>query len=67
MPEFDGNYWGVTDWPWLLLYEYNLLDTTGTKYDSYDLEENKSVHKLCNKKYSTTIYVKFDPALINAE
>lgn len=66
MPQYNDNYWGLTDWAWILLYEYNLLNHDETKYDAYDIPDDKKVYKLCNIRFGMTAYVKFDPSLIGA-
>ena len=62
---FPDIYSGLTDWPWILLFEYNLLSVDSSKYDDDPIADDNHCIKLANPAYSTNLLVKFDPSLIN--
>lgn len=63
---FPDLYAGLTDWPWILLYEYNLLNAENTKYDRDPIADDNFCIKLANTRENVNILVKFDPSLIDA-
>lgn len=64
---FPDLYSGLMDWPWVLLYTYNILNTDDTKYDRDPIADDNFCIKLANIRYNMNILVKFDPTLINAD
>lgn len=63
---FPDLYSGLTDWPWILLYEYGLLNADDTKYDKDPIADDNFCIKLANIEFNMNILVKFDPSLIGA-
>lgn len=64
---FPDLYSGLTDWPWIILYNYNFLNAENTKYDKDPIADDNFCIKLANIKEQMNILVKFDPTLINAD
>lgn len=60
-------YSGLTDWPWVILYDYGFLNAENTKYDKDPIADDNFCIKLANKQYYMNVLVKFDPTLINAD
>lgn len=62
---FPKIYSGLTDWPWVLLFKYNLMPGEGSKYDKDPIADDNFCIKLANPKMGMNILIKFDPTLIN--
>ncbi|GAH50300.1 unnamed protein product [marine sediment metagenome] len=62
---FPEIYSGLTDWPWILLFDYNFLDVDDSKYDKDPIADDNFCIKLANTRIGMNVLIKFDPSLIN--